>query len=126
MACTNTSTHSAAKNPTLHGSTALNKADSFSLVASAAMANDCGDIILPTTPPMVLDARNRSGEVEDSAALALAASCCRLANSAFADVSEPVTAVPTHPSTGESNANKDPLPARNWPMAIVCPEKFIT
>ena len=55
-----------------------------------------------------------------------AAVCWRLENSALAEVSDPVTAVPTQPSTGEKNAKAAPSPATNVPIARVCPEKFMT
>ena len=62
---------------------------------------------------MVLAARNKSGETWASEAFDCAASYCKLENKAFADVSEPVTAVPTQPSTGESSAKREPVWARN-------------
>ncbi len=95
--------------PMDHGITLLNRLLSCSPVVTAAMASDCGLIILPITPPMVLAAKNRSGVTPAREALDWAASYCRLENSAFAEVSEPVTAVPTQPSTGERTANSEPV-----------------
>ena len=100
--------------------------DSWTCVTSAAIASDCGEIIFPMTPPIVLAARKRSGEMFANAGLDVAAMYCNPANSAFADVSEPVTAVPTQPMTGEMKENADPDPARKYPMDIVWPEKFMT
>lgn len=88
----------------------------------AAMASDCGEIILPTTPPEVLAAVMRWG----SSPMFSAAVFCRLEKSALAEVSEPVTAVPSQPSTGEKNANAAPRPATAVPIASVWPEKFMT
>ena len=90
--------------------------------AVAAIARDCGEIILPTTPPEVLAATSRAG----SAPMFVAAVCCRVENSAFAEVSEPVTAVPSQPSTGDRNTKAAPRPATHVPMATVWPEKFMT
>lgn len=73
--CRNTSTQRAAKNAKLQGRILRNKVDSCSPVASAAMASDCGEIILPTTPPMVFEAKKRSGEVSASAGFACATLC---------------------------------------------------
>ena len=41
-------------------------------------------------------------------------------------MSEPVTAVPNHPISGERNAKKPPAPAAQVPRVIVWPERFIT
>ena len=50
----------------------------------------------------------------------------RLANSAPAEVADPVTAVPIHPSTGARKAKAPPVAASQVPMATVWPEKFMT
>jgi hypothetical protein len=54
------------------------------------------------------------------------AACCRVANSALAEVSEPVTAVSIQPSIGDRNANSAPVPAIQVPIVIVWPDRFIT
>jgi hypothetical protein len=40
-------------------------------------------------------------------------------NSEFEDVSEPVTATPSHPMIGERNAKKPPAPAAHSPSVVV-------
>ena len=99
---------------------------SITCVATAAIASDCGLIILPTTPPIVLAAKNKSGVTFASAAFDRAAEYCRPEKSAFAEVSDPVTAVPTQPSMGEMNGNAGPDPERNSPIVMVWPLKFMT
>ena len=42
------------------------------------------------------------------------------------EVSEPVTATPSQPTTGESSANAPPVWARNRPRVTVWPDRFIT
>ena len=83
--------------------------------AVAAIVRFCGLIILPTTPPEVFAATSRVGSIPAS----LAAVCCRVANSALAEVSEPVTAVPSQPRMGDRNANAAPVPAIQVPIVIV-------
>ena len=87
--------------------------------AVAAMVRFCGLTILPTTPPEVLAATSNVG----SRPALVAAACC---NNALALVSDPVTAVPSQPSTGERNAKKAPAPAIHVPMVMVWPDWFIT
>ena len=79
-----------------------------------------GEIVelLPTTPPVVFAASMRSG----LRPRLFAAVTCRLANRALAEVSEPVTATPTQPRTGEKKANAGPRLAKNSPMVTVWPE----
>src|SRR6476620_289354 len=90
--------HSTRSNPTLHPTTLRRRTDSWPsrFTAVAAMARFCGLISLPTTPPAVLPATSRFGSMPAFTP----AVCCSLANRAFAEVSEPVTAVPSQPSTG--------------------------
>ena len=47
-------------------------------------------------------------------------------NSEFVDVSEPVTAVPNQPMSGERKAKKPPAPAAQVPSVIVWPDMSIT
>ena len=90
--------------------------------AVAAMVRFCGLTILPRTPPELLAPTSSSGLSPASCA----AVCCRVANSAFAEVSDPVTAVPSQPRIGERKAKKAPVPAIQVPMVIVWPERFMT
>ena len=55
-----------------------------------------------------------------------AALTCSAPNSAFDEVSDPVTATPNQPSRGESTAKKAPVVARKSPIVAVCPEMFMT
>ena len=55
-----------------------------------------------------------------------AAVCCSVAKRALALVSEPVTAVPSHPRIGERKANTAPVPAAHEPMVMVWPDWFMT
>lgn len=110
--------------PTLQGRTLRRMADSWPTrpTAVAAIVRFCGLIILPTTPPEVLAATSRVGSIPACSA----ALCCRVAKSALALVSEPVTAVPSQPSRGLRKAKALPVPAIQAPMVIVCPERFMT
>ena len=90
--------------------------------AVAAIVRFCGLIILPTTPPEVLAATSRVG----SRPAFCPAVCCRVANSALAEVSEPVTAVPSQPRIGERKAKNAPVAAIQVPMVSVWPERFMT
>src|SRR5690606_29041628 len=75
--------------------------------APAATAMDCGDIILPTTPPETLapTATTGSTPIDD------AVTDCSFPKSAFADVSDPVINTPSHPSTGAKNGKSGPVDA---------------
>ncbi len=50
----------------------------------------------------------------------MAALCCRVAIRALALVSEPVTAVPSQPSTGERKGERGAGAAIQVPMTMVC------
>ena len=73
----------------------------------AAIVRFCGLIILPTTPPDVLAATSSVGSIPAF----VAAVCWSVAKSALALVSDPVTAVPIQPSSGDRKANATPAPA---------------
>src|SRR5699024_4265875 len=90
--------------------------------AVAAIVRFCGLIILPTTPPELLAPTSSSGLRPASCA----AVCCSVANRALAEVSEPVTAVPSQPRIGERKAKKAPVPAIQVPIVMVCPDRFMT
>ena len=51
---------------------------------------------------------------------------CSEPNSALDDVSEPVTATPSQPITGERKASAAPALAMVSPIAVVCAEAFMT
>src|SRR3712207_6750270 len=87
--------------------------------AVAAIVRFCGLIILPTTPPEVLAATRSVG----SSPAFCAAVCCSVAKRALAEVSDPVTAVPSQPRMGERKANAAPVPAIQVPMVIVWPDR---
>ena len=86
------------------------------------MARFCGEIIFPSTPPELLAAASSVGERPAS----FAAVTCSAPNSAFDEVSDPVTATPSQPISAEKNANTPPAPATQRPSVIVCPDWFIT
>ncbi len=79
------------------------------------MARFCGEIILPSTPPELFDAAIRTS---DSPAW-FAAVTCSAPNRELAEVSEPVTATPSHPRMGDSSANAPPAAAIQVPRVIV-------
>src|SRR5437764_841146 len=90
--------------------------------ATQAMVRFCGETILPSTPPELFAAASRSA----ASPVLFAAVTCRAPNSAFDDVSEPETATPNQPSTGERNASPAPAAATNVPIVDVWPDRFIT
>ena len=51
---------------------------------------------------------------------------CSAPNNELVEVSEPVTAVPNQPISGDRNAKNPPAPAAHMPSVTVWPEKFIT
>src|SRR5438128_19891 len=69
------------------------------LVAVEATTIDCASIILPMTPPDELAAAIRIGLRPSCSAVIF----CRLPNSTFEAVSEPVSATPNHPSNVPKN-----------------------
>src|SRR5690606_39968171 len=72
--------------------------------AAQAMAMDCGEIILPVTPPVELAATSRTSGTP----ICWAVVACRAANSAFDEVSEPVRKTPTQPRNGEKKVKAWP------------------
>lgn len=75
--------------------------------AAQAIAIDCGEIILPVTPPIALAATVNSG-VTPSWVAVLA---CNEPNKAFAEVSDPVKNTPNQPKNGEKNGKVAPVAA---------------
>lgn len=66
---------------------------------------DCGEIILPVTPPVVFAATIRISETP----VCCAAVAWSAAKSAFDEVSEPVRNTPSQPRNGEKNGNALPV-----------------
>ena len=101
----------------------LSKSDSLptSPTAAAATAIDCGEIILPTTPPDALAATATNGSIPTP----LAVTCCSLPNSKLADVSDPVMNTPIQPSAGDSTKNAFPVAAKADPKVFDIPEAFM-
>ena len=99
-----------------------NSSDSFPtrFPAAAATAIDCGEIILPTTPPEILAATVTTG----STPIVVAVAACSLPNKALEEVSEPVINTPSQPSKGAKKGNKTPVAARVSAMVIVIPESL--
>ena len=83
--------------------------------AAAPIARFWGETIFASTPPELFEPASRIG---DSEALC-AAVTCSAPKSELVDVSEPVTAVPNHPISGERNANAPPAPAAQVPSVAV-------
>src|SRR5678815_2037235 len=81
----------------------LKSSDSFptKCPAAAATAIDCGEIILPTTPPDTLAATVTTG----STPMDVAVAAWSFPNNALAEVSEPVIKTPNHPSIGAKKGN---------------------
>src|SRR2546423_12366580 len=90
--------------------------------AAAPIARFCGDTIFASTPPELFAAASSVGDRLDLCA----AATCRAPNSELVEVSEPVTAVPNHPISGDRNAKNPPAPAAHVPSVIVWPEGVIT
>src|SRR5436190_19767327 len=88
--------------------------------AAAATAIDCGEIILPTTPPETFAATVTTG----STPIDVAVAACNFPNNAFAEVSEPVIKTPSQPSTGAKKGNNTPVFANACAMVRVIPESF--
>src|SRR3989338_8963391 len=86
-----------------------NRSDSLPTrpVAAQATAIDCGEIILPVTPPLVLAATSKVG----STPIWCAVVACSELNRALDEVSEPVRNTPSQPRNGEKNGNSTPVPA---------------
>src|SRR5437868_8187068 len=87
-------------------------------VAATATAMLCTEIILPITP---------AAEFTDAVSTgfrcsALAVTTCRLPNSAFADVSLPVSNTPSQPTVALKNGNSTPVAAIARPSVDVMPE----
>ena len=84
-----------------------NRSDSLpaSPTAAQAMAMDCGEIILPVTPPVVFAATISTWGKPNCCAVV----ACNAPNKALAEVSEPVRKTPIQPRKGEKNVNALPV-----------------
>src|ERR687893_282571 len=80
-------------------------------------ARFCGLIIFPNTPPEELAPTARTGLTP----ICWAVTFCRLAKRAFAEVSEPVSATPSHPINEERDdaRDKDKGTGRREPVGLV-------
>ena len=86
--------------------------------AAQAIAIDCGEIILPVTPPLVFAATSRVSET----LICCAVVDCSEPNRAFEEVSEPVRNTPSQPRNGEKNGNITPVPASTSANVVDMPE----
>src|SRR6476660_2923852 len=111
--CRKTSRHMNARKPRLQANTLRNTSPSRPDMptAAAAMARFCGETILPSTPPEELAAAMSVG----LSPVCLAADTCSAPKSELDEVSDPVTATPSQPSTGEMRANALPAWAIHLP-----------
>ena len=100
----------------------LKRSDSFptSPTAAAPIAIDCGEIILPVTPPEALALTVTTGSTPRVSAEV----DCNLQNNALEDVSEPVRKTPNHPRIGEKNGNSGPVAASAIAIVMDIPELF--
>ena len=78
----------------------------------------CASIILPITPPELFEAAARIGFIP----ICWAETTCRFPNSTFDEVSEPVSATPSQPRSGEKNGKRKPVEAKASPMVESEPE----
>ena len=122
--CSHTRTHITASSTRLQPITLRKMSPSLPArpTAAAAMARFCGLIILPSTPPDEFDAAMSTGSSPAEPAVCT----WRAPNSAFDDVSDPVTATPSQPMIGDRIAKALPAPASQAPSEPVWPERFMT
>ena len=98
----------------------LNKSDSLPANPTEAQATaiDCGEIILPVTPPEALEPSAKIGSIPTFVAV----SNCNEPNRLLEAVSEPVTNTPSQPRTGDRNGNITPVFANVAANANIMPE----
>src|ERR1035438_6117280 len=87
-------------------------------VAVLATTMLCASIILPITPPQLFAAAINVGDTPTCSAEIL----CKLPNNTFDDVSDPVSATPSHPSSVPKNGYNTPVRAKAKPIAASSPE----
>src|SRR5246500_5561970 len=83
----------------------------YQLVAVEATTIDCASIILPITPPEEFAAAIRIGDRPSCSEVIF----CRLPNSTFDAVSDPVSATPSQPSKVPKNGYSTPVAAKARP-----------
>jgi len=86
-------------------------------VATAATTMLCASIILPMTPPELLAAAVRMGEMSSCWAVTF----CKFPNSTLEEVSLPVSATPSQPSSGEKKGKSTPVEANANPIVVSVP-----
>src|SRR5665213_729712 len=87
-------------------------------VAAAATAIVCTLIIFPVTPPAELDAAINAVPNPSRPAVMT----CRLPNSAFDEVSEPVRNTPSQPNSELKKGNSTPVAAKAKPKVPAAPQ----
>jgi hypothetical protein len=90
-------------------------------VAAVATERDCGEIILPQTPPEELAATVTTG----STPIWVAVTSCSFPNRAFAEVSEPVMNTPSQPRNAAKKGKRTPVFEKASPRVTAMPEKFM-
>src|SRR3978361_1653951 len=90
----------------------------YQLVAVEATTIDWASIILPITPPEELAAPIRIGDRPSCSEVIF----CRLPNSTWEAVSEPVSATPNQPSKVPKNGYSTPVAANARPSAAATPD----
>src|SRR6266545_8035235 len=90
-------------------------------VATPATTMLCASIILPITPPELFAAAARIGFMP----ICWALTTCRLPKSTFDEVSEPVSATPSQPRSGEKNGKSAPVEAKARPIVESEPQYFV-
>src|ERR1700753_2547865 len=93
----------------------------YQLVAVEATTIDCASIILPITPPEELAAAIRIGESPNCSDVIF----CKLTNSTFDAVAEPVSATPTQPSKVPKNGYNTPVAANARPSVASTPDRRV-
>src|SRR6266699_1212258 len=86
--------------------------------AAVPIAMDCGEIILPVTPPQAFAATVTTG----STPIAFAEVYCILQKKAFDEVSEPVRNTPNQPRIGEKKGKRIPVLASATAIVVDIPE----
>src|SRR5215472_9955679 len=92
------------------------------LVAAVATQIDCASTILPITPPALLAEVIKIGLSPNCSAVMR----CKLPNSAFDDVSLPVSATPSHPRKVPKNGKNHPVWVNASPKTASVPEYRVT
>src|SRR6202012_2075453 len=93
----------------------------YQLVAVEATTIDCASIILPITPPDEFAAAIRIGDRPSCSDVIF----CRLPNSTFEAVSEPVSATPNQPSKVPKNGYSTPVAAKARPRVASTPDRRV-